>query len=319
MRCSPFSILHFQFPISSMLLQLGEIFLNVITPVFAFVLIGYIAAPRLGLEARTLSRFAYYILVPAFVFNVMSSATIEAELATQMLVYILLVHLACALLGYGVARLLRRPPAMVGAYVLVAVFGNVGNFGLPLIEFRLGEAALIPATVYFLAIIIVAFVIGVAAANLQKGGSLGAILAVFKTPALLALPPALLVNWLNLTPPLLLTRITGLLGGAMVPTMLVALGVQLAATQALTIDRDVVVASSLRLLGGAALALLIVVPFGLTGLERGAGVLQSAMPTAVLASIIALEYDLLPDFVTTAVLFSTLASVITLTLLMAVL
>ena len=183
----------------------------------------------------------------------------------------------------------------------------------------LGEAALIPATVYFLAIIIVAFVIGVAAANLQKGGSLGAILAVFKTPALLALPPALLVNWLNLTPPLLLTRITGLLGGAMVPTMLVALGVQLAATQALTIDRDVVVASSLRLLGGAALALLIVVPFGLTGLERGAGVLQSAMPTAVLASIIALEYDLLPDFVTTAVLFSTLASVITLTLLMAVL
>ncbi|MCA9962873.1 MAG: AEC family transporter [Anaerolineales bacterium] len=302
-----------------MLLQLGEIFLNVITPVFALVLIGYIAAPRLGLEARTLSRFAYYILVPAFVFNVMSSATIEAELATQMLVYILLVHLACALLGYGVARLLRRPPAMVGAYVLVAVFGNVGNFGLPLIEFRLGEAALIPATVYFLAIIIVAFVIGVAAANLQKGGSLGAILAVFKTPALLALPPALLVNWLNLTPPLLLTRITGLLGGAMVPTMLVALGVQLAATQALTIDRDVVVASSLRLLGGAALALLIVVPFGLTGLERGAGVLQSAMPTAVLASIIALEYDLLPDFVTTAVLFSTLASVITLTLLMAVL
>lgn len=302
-----------------MLLQLGEIFFNVITPVFALVLIGYIAAPRLGLEARTLSRFAYYILVPAFVFNVMSSATIEAELATQMLVYILLVHLACALLGYGVARLLRRPPAMVGAYVLVAVFGNVGNFGLPLIEFRLGEAALIPATVYFLAIIIVAFVIGVAAANLQKGGSLGAILAVFKTPALLALPPALLVNGLNVTPPLLLTRITGLLGGAMVPTMLVALGVQLAATAALTIDRDVVVASGLRLLGGAALALLIVVPFGLTGLERGAGVLQSAMPTAVLASIIALEYDLLPDFVTTAVLFSTLASVITLTLLMAVL
>jgi predicted permease len=302
-----------------MLLQLGEIFLNVITPVFALVLIGYVAAPRLGLEARTLSRFAYYILVPAFVFNVMSTATVEAALATKMIVYIVLVHLACAWLGYGVARLLRRPPAMVGAYVLVAVFGNVGNFGLPLIEFRLGEAALVPATVYFLAIVIVAFVIGVAAANLQKGGSLGAILAVFKTPALLALPPALLVNGLNLTPPLLLTRITGLLGGAMVPTMLVALGVQLATTEALTIDRDVVVASGLRLLGGAALALLIVVPFGLTGLERGAGVLQSAMPTAVLASIIALEYDLLPDFVTTAVLFSTLASVVTLTLLMALL
>jgi predicted permease len=49
-------------------------------------------------------------------------------------------------------------------------------------------------------------------------------------------------------------------------------------------------------------------------LERNAGVLQAGMPTAVLASIIALEYDLLPDFVTTTVLFTTIASVITLTI-----
>jgi hypothetical protein len=46
-------------------------------------------------------------------------------------------------------------------------------------------------------------------------------------------------------------------------------------------------------------------------------VFQAAMPTAVLASIIALEHNLLPDFVTTAVLFSTVASVVTLTLLLA--
>jgi predicted permease len=42
--------------------------------------------------------------------------------------------------------------------------------------------------------------------------------------------------------------------------------------------------------------------------------LQAGMPTAVLAAIIAREYDLLPDFVTTAVLLSTIASVITLTI-----
>ena len=46
--------------------------------------------------------------------------------------------------------------------------------------------------------------------------------------------------------------------------------------------------------------------------------MQAAMPAAVLTSIIALEYDLLPDFVTRTVLFSTLASVVTLTLILAV-
>ena len=39
-----------------MFIEIAQIFLNVITPVFALVLIGYVAGPRLGLEARTLSR-----------------------------------------------------------------------------------------------------------------------------------------------------------------------------------------------------------------------------------------------------------------------
>ncbi|MCB0036098.1 MAG: AEC family transporter [Anaerolineales bacterium] len=300
-----------------MALQLLEIFINVITPVFGLVIIGYFAGPRLELDARTLSRFAYFILIPCFVFNVVATAEIEAAIATRMIIFILIVEVACAILGFAVAKLLRRTAQMTAAYVLIATFGNVGNFGLPLIEFRLGPEALLPATIYFLAIIIIAFVIGVAAANWTKGGSLGAVTAVLKTPALIAIVPSILVNWFDITPPLLVSRMTGLLAAAMVPTMLVTLGVQLSEIKKITIDVDVWVASGIRLLGGAALALLIVIPFGLTGIERGAGIFQAAMPTAVLASIIALEYDLIPNFVTTAVLFSTVASVVTLTLLLA--
>jgi len=122
---------------------------------------------------------------------------------------------------------------------------------------------------------------------------------------------------LGITPPLLVSRTTGLLAAAMVPTMLVALGVQLSEVKQIRLSWDVWIASGIRLLGGAALGLLIVIPFGLSGVERGAGVFQAAMPTAVLASIIALEHNLLPDFVTTAVLFFTVASVVTLTLLLA--
>lgn len=301
-----------------MLLQLAEIFFNVITPVFALVLIGYLVQKPLGLDARTLSRLAYFVLIPSFVFNVMSTAEINAEVAARMIGFAVVAHVAIALLAFGVARLLRRPAKMVGAYVVIAVFGNVGNFGLPLIEFRLGSEALVAATVYFLAIIVVAFVISVAAASWHRGGSLTAVLSVLKTPALLALPPALLFNVTALEPPLFLTRITGLLGAAMVPIMLVTLGAQLARTEQIRIDRDLLLASGVRLIGGPILALLLVAPFALTGVERGAGIFQTSMPTAVLASIIALENDLLPDFVTTAVLFSTLASVVTLTILLAV-
>jgi hypothetical protein len=46
------------------------------------------------------------------------------------------------------------------------------------------------------------------------------------------------------------------------------------------------------------------------------GIIESAMPTAVIASILALQYDSEPDFVTGAILVSTLISPITLTQLL---
>ncbi len=297
--------------------QLFSIFLNVLTPVFILVLIGYVGGPRLKLEARTLSRVAYYILVPAFAFNLISTAKMEAGLAVRMIVFIILVLLGSALTGLLVARLLGRPAQVTAAFVLIAVFGNTGNFGLPIIQFRLGEEGLVPGTVYFLAMLIPSFGLGVAAANWQRGGSLGAMLAAFKTPALLALPPALLFNWLEIPAPLFLARSASLLAGAMVPTMLLTLGVQLAEMGLPRLTRDVVAASAVRLLASPLLAMLLAIPFGLGGLERDAGVIQAAMPAAVFASIIALENDLVPSFVTTTVLYSTLASLLTLTVILA--
>jgi predicted permease len=154
-----------------MLVQLVEVFINVVTPVFLLVIVGYVVGPRLQLEARTLSRFAYYVLVPAFVYNITSTAKIEVGLALRMFVFILLVHLVVAVGGWLIPRLLGRSDTVIAATVLVAVFGNVGNFGLPIIEFGFGAEALLPATFYFLAILLISFVIGVAAANWQKGGS----------------------------------------------------------------------------------------------------------------------------------------------------
>ena len=299
------------------MLELLQIFFNVITPVCAVVLLGYVAGPRLQLEARTLSRYAYYLLIPAFVFNVISTAEIEAEAAAQMIGYMVAVMLACALLGFGVAKLLRRSREVVAAFVVTAVWANVGNFGLPIIQFHLGEAALVPATVYFLAALTVAFVVSVSAAAWGRGGGFTAVVDVLKTPALLALVPAVLINWLALPVPLPVERVAGLLGAAMVPTMLVTIGVQLSEMKQIKLTADVVWMSLIRLLGGAGLAFLFAAVLGLSGLLRGAGILQASMPIAILASIIALEYDLRPDLVTTAVLFSTLLSIITLTLLLA--
>jgi len=292
------------------------VFLNVVTPVFILVVIGYFVGPRLKIEARSLSRTAYFVFIPAFVFNIISEAKIDSGLALQMLSFIFVAQIAVALLGFLVGKALRQSREITAAFVLIATFGNVGNFGLPLIVFRLGETARTYATVYFVATVFISFVICVGVASWARSGGVTAVFSVFKTPALIALIPALVFNITDVEVPIFLSRLSGLLGQAMIPVMLITLGVQMGEIPKIRINFNVFAASTVRLIGGPVLALLIVPYFGLEGLERSTGILQAAMPAAVLASIIALEYKLLPEFVTTTVLFSTLYSVLTLTVIL---
>ena len=300
-----------------MALQLIEIFITVITPVFGLVIIGFLAGPKLQLEARTLSRAAYYFFIPAFVFDVISKARVEAGALGKMVFLGVAIVLMTAFLGAMTAYLLGRPKEVVAAFALIASFGNVGNFGLPLIEFRLGPEALVPATIYFLTISLTAFVVGVGAAGYVRGGGASAVWSVLKTPALLAIIPAFFFAQTGLPIPLPLERMVSLLASAMIPVMLVALGVQLATSQGLRLEKDVWIVSGVRLLGGPIVAALLAMLIGVSGISRAAAIVQSGMPAAVLTSIIALEYDLLPDFVTSTVLFSTLSSMVTLTVLLA--
>ncbi|RRR67451.1 MAG: AEC family transporter [Candidatus Viridilinea halotolerans] len=292
--------------------QLIAVALNVLVPVFVLVALGYFVGPRLQLEIRTLSRLAYFVLTPVFVFSVLSQTRIEAALAGRMVGFITLVYLGTILLAFIVARLLRRSPQMTAAYVMIAAFGNVGNFGLPIIQFAEGAEALGIATLYFLANLVLAFIVCVTAANFSRGFSLSIVWQVLRTPAILALPPAMLVNWAEWSLPTVVARPLDLLSGALIPVMLLLLGSQLAAAGLPKINADLLISSAIRMIGGPLLAFATVAWFALPDLERNVGILQCSMPTAVLVSIIAMENKLLPEFVTATVLFSNAVSIVTL-------
>ena len=113
-----------------------------------------------------------------------------------------------------------------------------------------------------------------------------AIFSVFKSPALLALIPALAFNLSEVEVPAFLSRMSGLLGQAMIPVMLIKLGVQMSEIDKIKINFNVFAASTVRFIGGPVLAILLVPFFGLEGMESSTGILQASMSAAVLASII---------------------------------
>jgi hypothetical protein len=299
-----------------MWLRLLSVFVDVVVPVFAIVGLAYSLGPKLQLDVRTLSRAAYSIFVPAFTFDVISRATVPPGHALRLAGFIMVAHLLPAGLAWVVARALRRSREITAALVMLAVFGNVGNFGLALVQFRLGDAAIVPATIYFIATLVVSFVVCVGMAAWVRGGGASAAWSVAKTPALIVVVPALALSAAGLAPPVVVQRTVGLLGDAMIPVMLVVLGLQLRETPIARLSGDVVFASVLRLVAGPALAAVLAPAFSLGGIDRAAGILQAGMPAAVLVSIIAVEYRVAPAFVMTTVFYSTLCSFLTLTVLM---
>lgn len=293
-----------------------SIFLNVVLPVFGIVIIGYLLGGRLELQARTLSRAAYYVFVPAYIFQAVGSSNIALDDTLKMIGFIILAQTLAAVTAGLVGRLLGRTREMIAAYIMVAVFANVGNYGIAVIHFRFGDPALAPATIYYVVMSIVQFVIGIGAAGWARGGGRGALGNLFKTPAILAVIPAILVSSSGVTVPLVLSRMIGLLAGAMIPTMLFTLGLQLLEQKKIHFSSDVLLASSIRLLAAPALAFIVAIPFSLPHYQYAAGILQIAMPTAIMATIVAKENNIAPDFINASVLFSILTSLVTLPFIM---
>ncbi len=118
---------------------------------------------------------------------------------------------------------------------------------------------------------------------------------------------------LNWQLPLPINRAIDLLADASIPVLLVVLGMQLQSSQWKGNRMPLAVASSLRLVGAPLLAISLSLAFGLRGAAQQAMVLEASMPTAVLTTVIATEYNLQPDFVTAVVFLTTLLSPLTLT------
>jgi len=299
-----------------MVADLIRIFFDVIMPVFGIVMMGYLLGGRLALQAQTLTRAAYYVFVPAFIFQAMSSSQIRLDNAAKMVVFIVVAHILAALAAGGIGRMLGHTPEMIAAYIMVAVSGNVGNLGLALIQFRLGEDAIPSATLYYVTLSITIFVICVGAAGWAKRGKGGVLGGLLRTPAIWAAAAGLFISNSGFVLPLMLSRMFGLLADAMIPVMLFSLGIQLLEQKHINLSRDVFLASSFRLMFTPLLAGVVAIPFGFGKLEFASGIIQSGMPTAIMAAIIAKEHEIAPEFVTSVVLLTVLLSLVTLPIIM---
>jgi hypothetical protein len=94
---------------------------------------------------------------------------------------------------------------------------------------------------------------------------------------------------------------------------------QISTTAGIAEPRLVSVAVVTRLVIGTLVGVALAVALGIGGVARSVMVIGAAMPTAVFATLIATQYDTRPRLVSNVVVVGTLASIVTVTAVLAAL
>jgi len=301
------------------LIDLLILFSNNLLPIFLASGAGLLSARYLGVNPRSVSKIVFYIFSPCLVFSLLTSDQLNGDDITQMAVFaaiiILIVGAIAALIGY----VLRFERSIIIALMLTVMFGNVGNFGLSLNLFAFGEKALVYASVYFVTSVILVYTVGIVLASWGKSNLRSSMLDVLKVPVVYAVILALVFRVFDWSLPLPIDRTVSVLSNAAIPVMMVLLGIQLYHSKWSKSTLSLGISNFLRLVASPALAIGLSVLFQFEGSAYQAAVIESAVPTAVLVTVLATEYNIQPAFMTTAVFTSTLLSPLTITPLLAIL
>lgn len=268
---------------------------------------------------RGLTDIVYYLLLPALVLDALWRTELGADSLRIAVLAATGVLAALWLAGAG-CRLCRVPAPTRGALLLAAAFPNVTYLGLPVLEATFGPWARGVAIQYDLfACTPLLLTVGILTA--RKYGSAdtpqhaGVLRPLLQVPALWAAVLAIVLNRSGVTEPAVVESLLRLLGNAVAPLMLIALGLGL---RWLGSDPR----QLLRVLPVLAIQLLLM-PLLVWGLALASGldtrllapvVLEAAMPSMVLGMVLCDRYGLDTPFYATAVTLSTALSLVTLPL-----
>ncbi len=292
--------------------SVATVLVDVLAPVALLVALGAVVGPRLDIDVGGLSRLAYSVFGPAFLF----AALVTAELAAGVVFRLVAAGVAgMAVAGAAAATWARatgRSYEVTSATAITASYGNVGNAGMAIVVFSLGDDALALAGVMMLTINLTGLVVSVSLAEARRASLLGAVRRAVTAPMALASAVALVINVADLDLPTVVDRSVGLLAGALIPVMLLTLGVQLVKSGRPSWSSDLGASMVAKLAVAPAVAALAARGLGLDGDAFDAVVIQSAMPPAVFCAVVALENDLVPERVTASVVLTTLASAVSL-------
>jgi predicted permease len=299
--------------------------LQVVTPVFALVALGYAAArwrfvEEAGFKGMTL--FVFSLASPALLF---SGGTRPHEggagAAVALLTGSVLVYALTVVAGRRLAGMTLAEAALFG---LACVFGNSVMMGIPIVVAAYGDPGVPPLlailavqTMVLLGMATVVTEIGLNAAAPWRRVLRATVAGIARNPVVLAVIAALVWSALGLPVPEVARRTLDLLGAAAPPVALFCLGGSLFGLSAAALWKETAAIALVKLVALPAIVFGIAAALALSPVETAVAVTMAALPTGANAFILARRYATGADRSGSAVVLTTALSVLTLSGLIA--
>ncbi|WP_269411544.1 AEC family transporter [Lentibacillus daqui] len=292
------------------------LFLSVILPIMAVFASGFILQRMRVLDVSSVAAVSLYILSPALVFTTLYDAEFDRGFLV-VLVFMFLLFYVMVLLNKILAKIFKWDRNTESASILATGFMNSGNYGLPVVLFSVGEAA-VPYAIFIMVIqSLQNNFFGIYYASRSTSGMKRALLNVMKMPTTYAAILAFILHYFSVGIPNAIHSTLSMVGDAAIPVMMIMLGMQLGSITGLKLNWQVVTSAViLKMIAAPIIAWAFVLIVDVDPVIAAVLIIISAMPTAATTTMYAIEFDTEPELVSSITLIATLASVVTLSVLL---
>lgn len=295
-------------------------FFNVLIPVFAIFILGYIGEKKIGFDPKSISAMSLYIMTPVLVFKTFYTNIVNIDYLyitlfalTLCIALILIIYLISYIRGYSIKEKC--------GLILGSVFMNNGNYGTPVALLLFGAAGFDYAVILMVIQTIVMATVGIyfAARGSDIGGGFKDTLGVvMRMPIVYGALAGWLFQVTGITIGSSFMTTIDLVGNAAIPTIMLVLGMQLAKISLKNVEREkILYAVMIKLAAAPVIAWGIAYFLPVDTLLKQLMVIMAGMPSAANTTMYAIQFNTEPEFVSVCTFVTTVLSLISLPVLFA--
>lgn len=296
-----------------------EIFLKTL-PFFLLIGTGWLAGKTRFFPAEAtawLTKFVFYFALSAMLFGFAATLDVDRLFDPAFVLAYLTGSLTLWALAFGVAKWRKLPLDQAAMEAHVAMIGNTGFLGVPMLVVLLGAPAIGPVLMVLTIDLVVFSTLITLLITLARQGRIKLttliplLRGIVANPMIVSIVTGLIWAKLHIPMPAPLDEFLSILGAAATPGALFAIGASLAERSAERLGPAIWLSTAKLVLHPALVAVTSLLIFGVEPYAAGVMIAAASLPVAGNVYILAQHFNVAAHRVSAAILISTAVSIAT--------